>query len=104
MTSVRLMHPTEIGVVVREGGVENPIEVCDDSDDGGMQCNESIPESDKYSIDGMENMECMSDFDPDIFVSNANKVFGSISNEVVPTEKCVEKKTVGYISSIRTIR
>ena len=43
-----MLNSDEIGSVVREGRMENPIEVCDDSD-------ECLSENEEYSVDGMEN-------------------------------------------------
>ena len=50
--SVRLMYPDEIGSVIREGRLENPIEVCDDSDVEQLKCDESLVKSEKYSVEG----------------------------------------------------
>ena len=49
-----MLKTDEIGVVVREGKVENPIEVYDDSD-------EDTSKFEKYSVDGMDDIEHMSD-------------------------------------------
>ena len=40
--SVRLMQPNEITSVIREGKLENPIEVCDDSDVETLKYDESL--------------------------------------------------------------
>ena len=80
--SVRLMHPDEIGSVIREGRLENPIEVCDDSDVEPLKCDESLVKAEKYSVDGYEELENMSDFDPDIVTSNAEEVFGTIPRSI----------------------
>ena len=83
-SSVRLLKSEELDVIVREGKVGNPIEVYAESD-------EETSNFEKYSVDGMEDVERMSDFDPDVVVNNAKNVFGSLCNTAVTTERCVEK-------------
>ena len=50
--SIRLLKSDEIGVVVREGKLENPIEVYDDSDEGDLSCDEGTSNFEKN--DGLE--------------------------------------------------
>ena len=69
--SVRLMHPNELGSVIREGKLENPIEVCDDSD-------ECLSEAEEYSVDGMGDIEKGSDFDLDVVIANSAEIFGPV--------------------------
>ena len=52
-TSVQVLKSDEIGSVVREGRMENPIEVCNDSDEGELSCHLALANSDNYSVDGM---------------------------------------------------
>ena len=51
LSAVRLLTSEEMGPVVREGRKENPIDVCDDSDEE-LNCSKDLIEADKYSIDG----------------------------------------------------
>ena len=86
------MHPDEIGSVIREGRLENPIEVCDDSDVEALKCDESLVKAEKYSVEGyeFEELETMSDFDLDVVTSNAEEVFGPISRENNSSDARVE--------------
>ena len=69
------MSSGEIGSVVREGMRGNPIDVCDESDNEELVCDESVVESDKYSVEGMNEIENTSDFDVDVVVNERLKVF-----------------------------
>ena len=94
MSSVQLLKPDMIGEVVREGRAENPIDICDDSDEGELSCNEVLTEVKKESIDGyrLENIATMSDFDLDIVISNSVDIFGPLSNKVGNIEEDVKKQ------------
>ena len=62
-----------------EGRKENPIDVCGESDDEKLECYEPRSGADKYSVDGMEDVECMSDFDPDLVFTEGIEVFKSVN-------------------------
>ena len=50
--------------------MENPIDVCDDSD-------ECLSEAEEYSVDGMADIEKGSDFDLDVVIANSAEIFWS---------------------------
>ena len=41
-SSVHVLKSDEIGAIVREGRRENPIDICDDSDEGELSCHEDL--------------------------------------------------------------
>jgi hypothetical protein len=69
--------------MVREGGMENPIDICDDSDEGELNCGESLVEAEKYSIDGMDVLETGSDFDADVLYADSVDIFGPMHNDSI---------------------
>ena len=94
--AVSLLKPNEIGAIVREGMKENPIDVCDESDDekektaadeknvsttpcgrphGDEVCKFCIDSglADVYSIDGMDQVVDPSEFDASVFVNEVSK-------------------------------
>ena len=73
-SEVRLLTGSEIANISREGMKENPIDVCDESDDEKLGCGESMSGADKYSVDGQNDIECMSDFDPDVVFNEGMEV------------------------------
>ena len=57
------MQPNETNEVVIEGAKENPIELCDESDD------DKTEDCDSYVVDGVAVSVATSTFDPDVFLS-----------------------------------
>ena len=76
---------------MREGAMENPIDICDDSDEGELSCHESLMEAEKYSVDGMDILETGSDFDADVLYADSVDIFGPIHNDSVKADSCDEK-------------
>ena len=87
LSNIRLLKSEEIDFVVREGRVENPIEVCDDSDEGGLSCDESLSNNAKYSVSGMNEIEAASDFDADVVLAEGIEIFESMKKENNVDEK-----------------
>ena len=46
--SVRVLKSEEIGSLVREGGMKNPIDICGNSDEAELSCDEVLSKTDKY--------------------------------------------------------
>ena len=91
---VRVLKSEEIGSVVREGGMENPIDLCDEYDEAELKCDEKLSKCDEYSVDGMSAMIDASDFDADAAFVNGFEIFDS-------TNKPREEKTSELETSLR---
>ena len=87
LPSVRLLNTNEIGSVEREGKRENPIDVCDDSDEAELNYDEHLVESRKYSVDGMAELDTASDFDADVVFANSIGIFDPSHNDSVIDKK-----------------
>ena len=66
---------------------ENPIDVCEDSDEEELKCSEKfsvvkeVKDPDVYSVDGMDVMLDASDFDADALLADTLDVFEPIHND-----------------------
>ena len=79
-SSVRLLKPEELGSVVREGMKENPIDICDMSDDECLK-SEKQKSYDVYSVDGSDVLVDPDGFDADALFADSIDVFEPISRE-----------------------
>ena len=91
---VRVLKAEEIGALVREGGMKNPIDICDDSDKAELSCDEKLSKCDDYSVNGMSEMIDTSEFDADVAFANGCEIFDS-------TTKPREEKTLELDTPIR---
>ena len=73
-----------------EGRKENPIDVCDDSDED-LKCSEELIKSETYSIDSMAELDAASDFDADVVFADSIDVFGPMGDSNVIKKKHDEK-------------
>ena len=70
-SNVSLLKPEELTATYREGRKENPIDVCDDSDEESLKCsekyeiNQEVNNTDTFSVDGTDVILETSDFDAD---------------------------------------
>ena len=92
--SVRMLKSEEIGSLDREGAMKNPIEICDDSDEGELNCDEVVSKSDNYSVDGVNEMIDASEFDADTAFADGFEIFDA-------TNKPHEEKTLELDTSLR---
>ena len=90
LSSVRLLTSEEMSHVVCEGRKENPIDVCDDSDED-LKCSEKLIKSETRSIDGVDEFAVGSDFDADVVFAEGLEVFNAASNNVNDTDVCEKK-------------
>ena len=79
-SSVRLLKPEELGSVVREGMKENPIDVCDMSDDECLK-SEKQKSYDVYSVDGSDMLVDPEGADADALFADSIDAFEPISRE-----------------------
>ena len=99
---VRMLKSEEIGSVVMEGRMENPIEVCDDSDEEKLKCDDSLVNVDNYSVDVMTQIDSAPDFDADVVFASGSEIFESIKKERVINEKS-KQKTPEWDTPLRLI-
>ena len=91
-TSVRLLKSDEIRAIVREGRRENPIDICDDSDEGDLSCDEELSNSENKSVEGMDEFVTGSDFDADVVFASSVDIFGGVKNDKIVEVSHEEKQ------------